>query len=348
MFVPVVDSRQRPLMPTTAARARRWIQNGKATPFWKRGVFCVRLNIEPSAREGQPVAVGIDPGSKKEGYSVVSAAHTYLNIQADAIDWVKDVVRQRRQMRRTRRNRKTPYRQRRANRLCNTKKLPPSTKARWQWKLRLCRWLTSLYPVTVFVVEDIKARTTGKRRWDGSFSPLEVGKQWFYAEMATLALVRTKQGWETKQLREQLGFKKTGKKKAEVWNAHCVDAWCLAYSQVGGSIAPDDTSLLCVTPLQWHRRQLHRLKAAKGGRRTPYGGTLSLGLKRGTLVRHPSYGLTYVGGTMGGKLSLHSPQSGRRLTQMAKRADCHPIKLLRWRARLLTVSPTEAGIRRAN
>ena len=179
MFVPVVDRNQHPLMPTTPARARRWVKSGKATPFWKQGVFCVRLNVDPSAREVQPVAVGIDPGSHKEGYSVVSAAHTYLNIQVDAVDWVKDAVKQ--------------------------------------------------------------------------------------------------------------------------------------------------------------RRQLHRLEAAKGGKRTPYGGTLSLGLKRGTLVRHAKYGLTYVGGTMGGKLSLHAPHSGKRLTQGAKLADCHRIKLLRWRARLLPV-----------
>jgi hypothetical protein len=335
MFVPVVDQHQQPLMPTTPARARRWIRRGKATPFWKQGVFCVRLNVEPSARAVQPVAVGIDPGSKKEGYSVISAAHTYLNLQADAVEWVKDVVKQRRQMRRTRRGHKTPCRKPRANRLRNRKRLPPSTKARWQWKLRLCRWLLSLYPIAVFVVEDIKAVTKGKRRWDQSFSPLEVGKQWFYAELAKLAPVLTKQGWETKQQREQLGLKKTGKKTAQVWNAHCVDAWCLAYAQVGGCTAPDNTRLLCVMPLRWHRRQLHRLEPATSGKRLPYGGTLSLGLKRGTLVRHATYGLAYVGGTMGGKLSLHAFQSGKRLTQVAKLVDCHPIKLLRWRVQLL-------------
>ena len=49
MFVPVVDQYQQPLMPTTPSRACRWIASKKATPFWKRGVFCVRLNVEPSA-----------------------------------------------------------------------------------------------------------------------------------------------------------------------------------------------------------------------------------------------------------------------------------------------------------
>src|SRR5260370_25064654 len=101
MFVPVVDQQQHPLMPTTPARARRWIQSGKATPFWKQGVFCVRLNVEPSDQEAQPIVVGIDPGSKKEGYSVVAAAHTYLNLQADAVEWVKDAVKHRRYRRRT-------------------------------------------------------------------------------------------------------------------------------------------------------------------------------------------------------------------------------------------------------
>jgi hypothetical protein len=186
--------------------------------------------------------------------------------------------------------------------------------------------------VNVFVVEDIKARTTGKRRWDRSFSPLEVGKQWFYCELGKLARVQTKQGYETQALREQLGLKKTSKKLEQVWEAHCVDAWVLAYSAMGGHKTPDNTQLLCITPLVWHHRQLHRLEPEKGGKRKPYGGTLSLGLKRGTLVNHPTYGKAYIGGTMDGKLSLHAPATGKRLTQTAKLTDCHQIKLLRWRA----------------
>jgi RRXRR protein len=176
MFVPVLDHSQEPLMPTTPSRARRWIKSGKATAFWKGGIFCVRLNVEPSAREIQPIAVGIDPGSKREGYSIISAAHTYLNIQAEARDGVKDAETDSTRMRRTRRNRKTPCRKPRQNRKQSKRKLPPSTKARWQWKLRVARFLCQIFPISVFVVEDIAATTKkGKRRWNGSFSPLEVG-----------------------------------------------------------------------------------------------------------------------------------------------------------------------------
>lgn len=338
MFVPVMGPDQQPLMPTTPARARRWIKSGRATPFWKGGLFCIRLNDEPSAREVQPIAVGIDPGSKREGYSVVSAAHTYLNIQAEARQGVKEVEQDSSRMRRTRRNRNTPCRKPRPNRRQSKKQLPPSTKARWQWKLRLACFLCKLFPVSVFVVEDIKARTRGKKRWDQSFSPLEVGKQWFYAELGRLAPVQTKQGYETCALREQLGLKKTSNKLAEVWQAHCVDAWVLARATVGGRRSPDNTRLVCMAPFVWHHRQLHRFQPEKGGKRKPYGSTLSQGIKRGTLVKHPKWGKATVGGTMDGKLSLHHPQTNKRLTQTAKVADCALITLLRWRTRLVPLS----------
>ena len=342
--VPVVDQERTPLMPTTPARARRWIRSGKATHFWKGGCFCVRLNREPSARAQQPVAVGIDPGSKREGIVVASASHAYLNLQAEARDGVKDAEKESTRRRRTRRNRKTPCRKPRQNRKQSKKKLPPSTRARWHWKLRLAAWLCQLFPVSMFVVEDIKARTRGKRRWDQSFSPLEVGKHWFYAELGKLAPVQTKQGYETRELRERLGLKKTRKKLAEVWEAHCVDAWVLAHSAVGGHTTPDNRRVVCIAPLNWHHRQLHRFEPEKGGKRRPYGGTRSLGIKRGMLVKHPKWGKAYVGGTMHGRLSLHDPQTGKRLTQAANVADCRLIKLLRWKTRLVPLATVKQGV----
>src|SRR5215472_7259889 len=163
MFVPVFDRKQQPLMPTTPSRARRWLTSGKATAFWKGGIFCVRLNAEPSARVVQPVACGIDPGSQREGYSVLSAAHTYLNIQAEAREGVKAAEKDSTRMRRARRRRKTPCRKPRQNRKQSKQKLPPSTRARGPRKLRLAQFLCQLFPVSVVVVEDIKARTRGRR-----------------------------------------------------------------------------------------------------------------------------------------------------------------------------------------
>lgn len=329
MFVPVVDTDNKPLMPTKPSRARRWIKEGKATPFWKQGVWCVRLNCEPSDRKTQQIAVGIDPGSKREGLTVKSEAHAFLNIMADAVTWVSEAVKTRREMRRGRRGRKTPCRQNRENR--DRGGIPPSTKARWQWKLRLCRWLAKMFPISAFVVEDIQTATKGRRKWDAMFSPLQVGKQYFYDELEKIAPVNLKQGWETKVMRDECGLKKTGKKIAEVFNAHCVDSFVLARSYTGGLAAPDNTDLLRVIPLRFHRRQLHRLQPEAGGVRKPYGGTRSHGFKRGSLVRHLKHGLTYIGGVLKKCVSLHSLESGKRLCQNAKPSDCRFLCFNSWR-----------------
>jgi len=83
VFVPVVNSKGKKLMPTIPSRARRWIKSKKATPFFVKGIFCVRLNEETLSDEIQQVVVGIDPGSKKEAFTVKSKAHTFLNLQQE-------------------------------------------------------------------------------------------------------------------------------------------------------------------------------------------------------------------------------------------------------------------------
>lgn len=338
--VPVVDSNQIPLMPTTPKRADKWIKSGKATPFWKKGIFCVRLNQEPSARNYQDVALGIDPGSKMEGFTVSSSTHQYLNIQALAVDWVKRHVKTRREMRRTRRGRNTPCRQPRWNRLRNKIKLAPSTKARWQWKLRIATWLSKIYPISVFVVEDIKATSWGGK-WGKTFSPLQVGKEWFYHELEKIAPVELPQGHETAEVRKQLGLKKTKNKMATVFSAHCVDSFTLAYFAVGGETNPANKDILVVTPLRFHRRQLHRLEHFSGHIRSRYGGTISAGFKRGSIVKHPKWGLTYMGGETlkptkkepnRKVVSLHSLLTGKRLTQSANPKDIKFLTYNTWRS----------------
>lgn len=333
LFVPVVDSQQKPLMPTTANRAARWIKSRKATPFWKRGVFCVRLNIEPSNRITQRVAVGIDPGSKKEAFTIKSEGHTYLNIQSDAVTWVKGAIEVRRNMRRARRSKGTPCRKPRFNLAKGG--ISPSTKARWQWKLRICGWLVKMFPVDSFVVEDIKAKTIGKRKWDLSFSPLEVGKHWFYEELGKIGTVETKQGFETKELRDAVGLKKNKNKMAEVFEAHCVDSWVLANSYVGGHTTPDNKGMFLITPLRFHRRQLHVFQPAAGDIRKPYGGTRSMEFKRGSLVKHKTRGVTYVGGSSKNRISLHSLTDGKLLCRNAKQSDCKFLTFNSWRTRIL-------------
>jgi hypothetical protein len=349
LYVPVVSSTGKPLMPCHPARARKLVRQGKAKRRFSKGLFYILLT-ERSDGFKQPIALGIDTGSKWEGITVKSEAHTFENLNVDAVTWVKDKIETRRNMRRSRRNRKTPYRQCRWNRSTkanyNGFKLAPSTHARWDWKLRLAKWLGKLYPISCFVVEDIKARTKkykdaytafgqksgAAQMFNSNFSPLEQGKKWFYQELGKTARVETKQGFETFEMRNQMGLKKLKDKKSKGFYAHCVDSWTLANWFVGGHTKPDFERVTCVSPFQWKRRQLHKLQESAGGIRKRAGSTNSLGFKRGSLVKHVKIGLAYVGGFIKDRISLHSVRTGERLGQNFKPADCKFLAHSGWRA----------------
>jgi hypothetical protein len=142
--------------------------------------------------------------------------------------------------------------------------------------------------------------------------------------------VQTLSGYTTKALREEAGLHTSRKKMSDAWNAHYVDAFVLVNSAVGGPPYPTSQSMLNLVPLRSHRRQLHRLQAAKGGVRASFGGMLSLGLKRGAWVRQPRRCVVYVGGTTSGRLSLHAMQTGKRLTQNARVSDCRLLCTASW------------------
>jgi hypothetical protein len=330
-FIPVLSATGQRLMPCHAARARQLIRQGKASKRHDRGIVYLVLT-ERETGETRPIAVGIDPGSKKEAYTIRSEKHTFLNVQADAVSWVKEHVETRRNMRRLRRHRKTPCRANRQNRARGG--IPPSTRARWGWKVRIVRWLARYYPITTIVIEDVAAVTKpGRRRWNEVFSPLAVGKHWCYEELDRIAPVQPIPAHYTKALRDQVGLVKSRDKTSDRWDAHCVDSFVLASYAVGGSSRPEHIQMLYLVPLRFHRRQLHRLQPEKGGIRKPYGGTISMGVKRGSWVDHGKYGITYVGGTTNSCISLHQMQTGKRLTQHARVKDCRVLCTASWRVR---------------
>ena len=340
MYVPVKTKEGKQLMPTTPPVARHLIKSGQATPYWSNGIFCMRLNYE-TTEYTQEIGVGVDPGSKEEGFTVKSASHTYLNVQADAHNGVGKKVVKRRELRRSRRSRKCPNRKQRMNRHANKKRIPAGTRARWNWKLRVLDWLSKLYPITHVCVEDIKARTLkNAKKWNSSFSPLEVGKTWFYAEIEKRWKLLTLRGWETKKIRDRLGLKKSSRKLAETFNAHCVDSWCLAYYAVGGNNLPDNTDIFCIAPIPIKRRCLHREKESKGSKRNRYGGTRCLHTVKNTLVKHVKHGLLRVSGHQNGKLTLSEINTSKQVVLQAKPQDYKILKRINFKYWNTTTSQT--------
>ena len=215
-------------MPCTPAKARHLFKSGKARPKRnKLGLFYVQLtySLEP---DKQPLVAGVDPGSKFEGYSVVGTKDTVLNLMVETPDHVKDAVKTRRTMRRARRYRRWRRPKRFTNRLTNKKHIPPSTRSRWEAKARIILQLLKMLPLTDVVVEDVCAETRKRKRrkWNGSFSPVQVGKEHLYELLAKMGLeVHLCCGHQTKELREKHGLKKTKSKSKQDFSSHAVDGW---------------------------------------------------------------------------------------------------------------------------
>jgi hypothetical protein len=307
------------------------------------GLFYLQLTYE-QAPDNQPLVVGIDPGAKFEGFSVVGTKATVCNLMVEAPAHVKAVVKTRRTLRRARRFRLWRRPCRNQNRLSGQQRLPPSTRSRWEAKARIVRQLLAILPVTAaVVVEDVHAATRPGpgRKWNAAFSPVQIGKAHLDSMLqATGLIVHLREGWQTKQLRVQYGLTKTRQKDQQTFSSHAVDAWVLAAS-VSGAVAPTCTRLWYGVPVRLHRRQLHRLQADHGGVRKPYGGTRSLGFRRGTLVRHPRYGRCTIGGCdrARGRLSLHAYRTNKRLTQAARPADCQVRTVVAFRSWLVPLPP---------
>jgi len=330
-MIPVLDKNKKPLMPCSEKRARILMLRKEAKPYWYKGFFCIILQKEPSSRSYQKICIGVDPGSKMSGYTVKSVKHTLMNLQVKAPNHVKAAVEQRKIMRRDRRSRNTPYRKCKFNRSVG-KRIPPSTKSRWLQHLNIIGLTSKIYPIKEVVVEDIKAKTLeGKRKYNVNFSPLEVGKNWFYDQVKLIYVLKTYQGYDTYNERQRLNLKKTSNKLDKVFEAHAVDSWTLCNLVLGGDKLPENKRLTYLEPLIFSRRQLHVLVPCKGGLRKKYGSTMSLGIKRGTLVKHDKYGYCLIGGTANNKLSLHDIKTYLRLTRCGYKKDFKILTIFKFK-----------------
>ena len=142
-----------PLMPTRRPnKVWYWLRKGLAKVV-SREPFTIQLRFETAAYI-QPVTVGVDTGSKTVGIAattngaVVSQAEVHLRTD------IVGKMTQRRQYRRTRRNRKTRYRSPRwANRRRPSGWLPPSVRSKAEATVKAVRFVASLLPVSQVKVE---------------------------------------------------------------------------------------------------------------------------------------------------------------------------------------------------
>ncbi|NNJ09474.1 HNH endonuclease [Chloroflexales bacterium ZM16-3] len=159
----VLSSDGQPLDPCHPARARRLLDHGKAA-VWRRYPFTIRLNARTAAASvTHPHRLKLDPGSKTTGIAVVAEASGRVVWAGELThrgQAIRDALLSRRVSRRSRRQRKTRYRQPRfRNRRRPEGWLAPSLQHRVDttrtWVNRLRRFV----PVTAISAELVRFDT---------------------------------------------------------------------------------------------------------------------------------------------------------------------------------------------
>ena len=153
----VMDKNKLPLMPCHPARARMLLREGKAAVM-RHYLFTIILK-ECEAGETQPVQLKFDPGSRTTGIAVVATCK-----RGQRVVWaaelthrgkqIRNALLRRQHLRRSRRSRKTCYRQPRfLNRKRWQKWLPPSLQSRVDNIVTWLKRLNKFAPVTYLALE---------------------------------------------------------------------------------------------------------------------------------------------------------------------------------------------------
>ena len=149
----LIDTNKKPLLPIHSAQARQLLRNKKAAVF-RRFPFTIILFESRPNTPVSPIRLKIDPGSVATGIALVNDASGEVVFAAELKHRgfaIKDALTSRRQLRRSRRARKTRYRQPRfLNRTRPEGWLAPSLQSRieniktWVKKLRKFALITAI------------------------------------------------------------------------------------------------------------------------------------------------------------------------------------------------------------
>lgn len=286
----VLDHEGNPLSPTTPAKARKLLGGGAAEKTWSKfGTFGIRLK-SPGRRETPKVVLGVDHGSKFEGYSLISGVENLINVKLDLPDKKKisDKIEERRLLRKARRHRNC---RRRPRRSCNRGRirsgsLVPSHKVLVDSRLKVLGEICRLYPVKVAGVEN--ARFNFRRymgRMSSIFVDMEIGKskiQEFFEDRRINVVEYY--GFETQELRLGFGYQKTSEKSADQFESHCSDSLALACSVGPGHRVDPGLFIVVDDTYRPVRRRLHDTQPGPGGIRDRYSTGNVAGLRKGILI----------------------------------------------------------------
>ncbi len=144
--------RGEPLMPCSPRKARILLRDNKAKVV-KRDPFTIQLKYATGEAK-QDINLGIDAGSKQIGVSATTEKEVLFEAEVELRNDIVELLATRRQYRRSRRNRKTRYRQARFN---NRKKpkswLAPSIQHKIEAHIKTVAMVHKILPITQTIIE---------------------------------------------------------------------------------------------------------------------------------------------------------------------------------------------------
>lgn len=249
-MVYIIHQNGQPLMPTCRyGKVKRLLKQGLAKVV-RRTPFTIQLCYD-STRFVQAVTLGVDAGSKVVG---LSASTSTKEVYASETTLRKDIVEllaERRQYRRGRRNRKTRYRAPRFNNRKKSKQpgwVAPSVQHKVDTHLKLVREVKKLLPINKIIVE-VAAFDIQKIKNPGIEGiGYQQGEQLDFWNTREYVLFRD--GHQCQHCH--------GKSKDKVLNVHHIES-----RQVGGD-APNNLITLCDTCHDLHHKGKITIKAKRG------------------------------------------------------------------------------------
>ena len=233
MLVYVSSNDGKPLMPTNRyGKIRRLLKNKQAKVL-HRCPFTVQLLYE-TKNVTQPISLGVDSGSKYIGLSATTKDKVLFESVIEVRNDIVNLLSTRRELRNSRRSRKTRYRESRFSNRVSSKKecwLAPSIKQKIQTHLTVVDKVCHILPITNITVEVASFDIQKIKNPETSGEEYQQGEQLGFWNVREYVLFRDNHECQCCH----------GKSKDKVLNVHHIE------SRKTGGNAPNNLITLCET-----------------------------------------------------------------------------------------------------
>ena len=247
MLVYVLNQNGKPLMPCKSVKARILLRQGKAKVIRKEP-FMIQL-LYGSSGYKQNITLGVDAGAKHIGLSASTKKKELYSADVELRTDIVDLISTRRELRRSRRSRKTRYRQARFN---NRKKLEgwlaPSIENRINAHISVIEKVHRILPITAIIVETASFDIQKIKTPEINGAEYQQGEQLGFWNVREYVLFRDNHTCQ------HCG----GKSKDKVLNVHHLE------SRKTGGDAPNNLITLCETCHSAYHAGKIKLKQKRG------------------------------------------------------------------------------------